>query len=218
MIKFLQVVDSTKINELNEKLANHTKQIEELEKGQLLWENVIDTLEVIIWPIALIIILYLFKKQIGSIIDRFESANVTASGLAVKLSQGAKKIGEGSSSTLAIGDDEMIAKSGEDMFSQSSEDIKPERSQAETPYQGLIELQDAINYKLQRIAKEKGITTTSNSNFALTSDLAKRGTLDKHTASKLKTLIELNTLGLNSPEITHEQVTQMKRLFNNISF
>ena len=112
----------------------------------------------------------------------------------------------------------MIAKSGEDMFSQSSEDIKPERSQAETPYQGLIELQDAINYKLQRIAKEKGITTTSNSNFALTSDLAKRGTLDKHTASKLKTLIELNTLGLNSPEITHEQVTQMKRLFNNISF
>lgn len=218
MIKFLQVVDSTKINELNEKLANHTKQIEELEKGQLLWKNVIDTLEVIIWPIALIIILYLFKKQIGSIIDRFESANVTASGLAVKLSQGAKKIGEGSSSTLAIGDDEMIAKSGEDMFSQSSEDIKPERSQAETPYQGLIELQDAINYKLQRIAKEKGITTTSNSNFALTSDLAKRGTLDKHTASKLKTLIELNTLGLNSPEITHEQVTQMKRLFNNISF
>ena len=227
MIKLQQIADSTKIKEIAKKVDELTKTVEGINEGQLFWQNLIKTLEVIIWPIAIILILYLFKKQIGSIFDRFESANVSASGFAVKLKQGAIKIGEGSSSTLALGDDgEMIAKSGanmipedgDEMIPESSDNIKPLRSQAETPYQGMMELQDAINYKLQRIATEKGITTTGFSNFSLTSDLAKRGLLDKHTASKLKTLIELNTLGLNSPEITHEQVTQMKRLFNNISF
>ena len=182
------------------------------------FDQIINLLDVIVWPIALIVCLYLFKKQIGSIIDRFESANVSASGLAFKLREGTKKIGEGSSSALARTDGGMIAKSGEDMFSQSSGNFEPEVSQAESPYQGLMELQDAINYKLQSIATENGITSASFSNFALTNDLAKRGLLDKNTSSKLKTLIELNTLGLNSPDVTHEQVTQMKRLFNNISF
>jgi len=228
MITLQQIADSTKtkIKDIKEKVDELTKTVEGIDEGQLFWQNLIDTLEVIIWPIALIIILYLFKKQIGSIFDRFESANVSASGFAVKLKQGAIKIGEGSSSTLAIGDGAMIAKSGEDMIAkdgddmipESSDSYKPLRSQAETPYQGLMELQDAINLKLKRITTQNGISTTNFSNFALTSDLAKRRILDKHTASKLKTLIELNTLGLNSPEITHDQVTQMIRLFNNISF
>ncbi len=124
MIKLQQIADSTKIKEIAKKVDELTKTVEGLNEGQLFWQNLIKTLEVIIWPIAIILILYLFKKQIGSIFDRFESANVSASGFAVKLKQGAIKIGEGSSSTLALGDDgEMIAKSGARLINNKAIDI-----------------------------------------------------------------------------------------------
>ena len=113
----------------------------------------------------------------------------------------------------------IIPKDGSSIIPKSS-DITPSpvRNHAESPYQGLIELQDAILEKLTNAAKEKGYTTTSSSNFDLVNDLVENKLIDKHTADKLKTLIELNTMSLNSPNISHEQVTQMKKLFNNISF
>jgi hypothetical protein len=81
----------------------------------------------------------------------------------------------------------------------------------------LIELQDAIQDKLKQKAAQEGVTLNAASNFALVNDLADQNIIDSHSASKIKALIELNTMGLNSPETTHEQVSQMKKLFNNIS-
>lgn len=226
MIKFLQVADSTKILELTKKLETLTKQVGNLENEQDFWKNLIKTLDVIVWPLALIICLYLFKKQIGSIIDRFESANVSASGLAFKLQQTTKLIGTGSSDIISKSNEKIIPKGGGSIIPKdggsiipkSGENIIPKRNHAESPYQMLIELQDAIREKLIQKATQKGVTLNSSSNFALVNDLADQNIIDSHTASKLKALIELNTMGLNSPETTHEQVTQMKKLFNNISF
>ena len=233
MIKFLHEVDSLitpelvkKIKDLSETVTELSEKVVELEKGQSFWENIIGTLNAIAWPIALIICLYLFKKQIGSIIDRFESADVSASGIAFKLQNATKLIGTGSTDILSkdgagiIPKDGsgIIPKDGSGIIPKSSETITPKRSHAESPYQMLIELQDAINDKLTNKAIQKGITTKGSSNFALTNDLADHNIIDSHTATKLKVLIELNTMGLNSPETTHEEVTQMKKLFNNISF
>jgi hypothetical protein len=225
MIKFLQVADSTKIKDLTDKLDTLTNQIKELEKGQSFWENLIATLDAVIWPIALIICLYLFKKQIGSIIDRFESADVSATGIAFKLKNATKLIGEGSTdiisksgSTIIPKDgSSIIPKDGSTIIPKSSESITPKKSHADSPYQMLIELQDAINHELNYLANKNGITISGSSNFALTNNLADRNIIDSHTAKKLKVLIELNTMGLNSPEVTHLEVTQMKKLFNNIS-
>jgi len=232
MIKFLQTVGSSevidslkKIDTLTKKIDTLTKKIEVLESQSFL-DNLIKTLDIIIWPIALIICLYLFKKQIGSIIDRFESADVSASGIAFKLQNATKLIGTGSTDILSkdgsgiIPKDGagIIPKDGSGIIPKSSETITPKRSHAESPYQMLIELQDAINEKLTNKATQKGITAKGSSNFALTNDLADHNIIDSHTATKLKVLIELNTMGLNSPETTHEEVTQMKKLFNNISF
>ena len=112
----------------------------------------------------------------------------------------------------------IIPKSGETIIPKSGEEIVPKRSYAESPYQELIELQDAINQKLKDIATQNGISSTGYSNFALTSDLEDHNIIESHTSKKLKTLIELNTIGLNSSKATHNQVSQMKKLFNNISF
>lgn len=227
MINFQQVADSSKVIELTEKIEVLTKQIVELEKGQSTWENLISILEAAIWPITVIVCLYLFKKQIASIINRFESANVSATGVSFQLRKAAELIGEGSSALLPKSGSSIIPKDGSSIIPKDGSSIIPKsgdiapssvRNHAESPYQGLIELQDAIREKLTNTAKEKGYTTTSSSNFDLVSDLLANKLIDKHTAHKLKTLIEINTMSLNSPNISHEQVTQMKKLFNNISF
>ncbi|MFK2820777.1 hypothetical protein U0L90_11670 [Flavobacteriaceae sp. LMIT009] len=235
MINLQQVADSSKVKELTKEIEVLTKQIVELEKGQSTWENLISILEAAIWPITVIVCLYLFKKQIASIINRFESANVSATGVSFKLQKAAELIGEGSTALLPKSGSSIIPKDGSSIIPKDgssiipkdgssiipkSSDITPSpvRNHAESPYQGLIELQDAILEKLTNAAKEKGYTTTSSSNFDLVNDLVENKLIDKHTAHKLKTLIELNTMSLNSPNISHEQVTQMKKLFNNISF
>lgn len=224
---FLQVSDSLqKIEEIVKKAEDIIKKADEIAKEPTLMEHIVGVLDIIIWPVTLIVSLYLFKKQIGRVIDRFESADVSPTGVAIKLKNATKLIGDGSSAILPKSGGTIIAKDGGTISpkdesrstAKSEENVTQNRSHAESPYQELMELQDAINQKLTRIATQKGIQSTGGySNFALTSDLANRDVLDKHASSKLKALIELNTLGLNSPEITHEQVTQMKRLFNNIS-
>ena len=186
-------------------------------------DKIINLLDVVIWPVAVVVSLILFKNNISKVLNSLGSIKAGAQGLEInfieeKLEEATKMIGIGSSGITAKDSGSIIPKSSGNIIPKSSENIIPRSSQAESPYQGLMELQDSINYKLTQITTQKGIAVTGTSNFAITTNLANQDAISKQTASKLKTLIELNTLGLNSPKTTHEQVTQMKKLFNNISF
>jgi len=185
-------------------------------------DQIIKLLDVIIWPIIVLSGLLLFRKNIGKIISSLGSIKANAQGFEMnfieeKLQEATKLIGIGSSDIIAKDGESIIPKDGESIIPKGS-NITPKRSHAESPYQELLELQDIINQKLKNIATQNGITTTSSSNFALTSDLADNKIINSHTAHKLKMLIELNNMALNSPKISHNQVTQIKKLFNNISF
>jgi len=185
-------------------------------------EQIINLLDVIIWPIAMILGLYMFKKHIGKIISSLGSIKAGAQGFEMnfiedKLQEATKLIGIGSSGIHAKEGGGINPKDGGGINPKSSGGITPKKSHAETPYQELLELQDSISQKLKSIASQNGITTTASSNFALTSELDDRNIIKGDLSSQLKTLIELNTLALNSPKITFEQVSQMKILFKNLS-
>jgi len=185
-------------------------------------EQIINLLDVIIWPIAMILGLYMFKKHIGKIISSLGSIKAGAQGFEMnfiedKLQEATKLIGIGSSGIHAKEGGGINPKDGGGINPKSSGGITPKKSHAETPYQELLELQDSISQKLKSIASQNGITTTASSNFALTSELVDRNIIKGDLSSQLKTLIELNTLALNSQKITFEQVSQMKILFKNLS-
>ncbi|WP_411894335.1 hypothetical protein [Winogradskyella sp. A2] len=236
MINIRHVKDS--LDTTITKLVNDTDalaaRVEAIEQSQDFWENLNKTLEVIIWPIAVILMLYLFKKQIASIINRFESANITPTGLAFKLQQHTELIGTGSSDVLSKDGGDINPKDGGGINPKEGGGINPKSdsginpkttdnfnskpSIAESPYQMLIELEDAISYKLTSKANSNGINVQGKSNYSLVNSLYSNKIIDSYTAKKLRAVIELNTMGLNSPETTHEQATQMKKLFNNINF
>ena len=200
-------------------------------------EQVINLLDVVIWPLTVLIGLLFFRKHIGKILSSLGSIKAGAQGFEMnfiedKLQDATKLIGIGSSGIISKDGSSIIPKDGSSIIPKDGSSIIPKdgssiipkdskvipnRTQATSPYQELIELEDAIALKLKKIAEQNGFATSTTSNFALTSDLADNGIIDNHLAQKLKVLIELNTMGLNSPKITHEQVTQMKKLFNNIA-
>jgi len=230
MINFLQAIDSSKVEEIGKKADDLAKKVEQIKEGQAFWKNLIDTLDVIIWPLALILTLFLFRVQIKNMMDRFKSLKVTKDGaeftLDNELDNFAKEAGMAKSDNLLIGVGQPISKSGGDIIPKGSGDIipksdkkiSPKKSHAESPYQELLELKEAINQKLNSIANQNGINTSTSSNFAITSILAEQDMISSDAAHKLKKLIELNNIGLNTPTITHDQVSKMKRIFNNISF
>ncbi|TJY32158.1 hypothetical protein [Pontimicrobium aquaticum] len=185
-------------------------------------DQIINLLDVIIWPIAMIVGLYMFKKHIGKVINSLGSIKAGAQGFEMnfiedKLQEATKLIGIGSAGIHAKDGGGINPKDGGGINPKNGEGITPKRSHAETPYQELLVLQDSINQKLKSITSENGITTTASSNFALTSELVDRNIIKRDLSSQLKTLIELNNLALNSPKITFEQVSQMKTLFKNLS-
>ena len=229
------------------KVTNELKKTEEALNDSTVFQDIINLLDVIIWPIALIIALYMFKEHIGRIIKSLGSIKAGASGFELnfiedKLEEATKLIGMGSPEVIAkdgggiipkdgggiipkdgggiIPKDGggIIPKDGSDITPKSGNTVVPQQSQANSPYQELIELQDAISVKLKSLASQNGMNSIHSSNFALTNDLANRNIINSYTAQKLKMLIELNTMGLNSPKTSHDQVSQMKRLFNNINF
>ncbi|WOD43823.1 hypothetical protein [Hwangdonia lutea] len=184
-------------------------------------QEIINLLDVIIWPLTVLLGLLFFRKHIGKVISSLGSIKAGAQGFEMnfiedKLKEATKLIGIDSTGITAKDGSSIIPKDGGSIIPKDSK-ITPKKSHAETPYQALLELQDTINQKLKNIAAQKGITTNSASNFALTTHLAEHNIINNQTARQLKTLIELNNMGLNSPKITYNQVIQMKTLFNNIS-
>lgn len=185
-------------------------------------QEIIHLIDVIIWPVTVLVGLLFFRKHIGKIISSLGSIKAGAQGFEMnfiedKLQEATKLIGIGSAGINAKDGGGINPKDGGGINPKDGSGITPKRSHAETPYQELLELQDSINLKLKSIASENGITTTASSNFALTAELVDRNIIKGDLSSQLKTLIELNTLALNSPKITFEQVSQMKTLFKNLS-
>lgn len=203
------------------------------------FEQVIDLLDVLIWPLTVFFCLLLFKNQIAKIIGSLGSIKAGTDGIELnfieeKLQEATKLIGIGPDGITAKGGGSIKPKGSGSIKPKGGSSIKPKsgtqiipndvdksnvsRSHAETPYQELLALQDILNQELNKLANNHGLNLSGTSNFALTNDLANHDIIDSQTASQLKTLIELINYGLRSSSITYDHTIQMKKLYNNISF
>jgi hypothetical protein len=219
-------------------LQTLTETAKELANDPTVFQQVINLLEIIIWPITLLIGLLFFKDQIAKVINSVGSIKAGASGFEMsfineKLQEATKKIGIGSDGIKAKAGGSINPKSGGSINPKSGGSINPKSGEtikpnivektipktkyADTPYQELLELQDTIYHELKYIANNNNISITSTSNFTLTNSLLEYEVISSSEANKLKMLIELINIGLNSPQITYDQVIQMRKLYNNIN-
>ncbi len=194
-------------------------------------DQLIKLIEVIIWPLTVIGALFLYRKNFKNILSRVGNLKIGPNGLEMTLLE---KTLEEAKSLIPFKNPMLIENDGKVILSKDGSKIipnieggsTPETSQpntqyhtnhADTPHLELLELQEAINQKLKGKLVNNGITNTGSSNFSLTSDLENHKVINNQTSTQLKKLIELMNIGLNTPQITYDQVIQMKKLFANIS-
>jgi hypothetical protein len=230
MIPLQQATDSlNKMEELIKNAQAAVNQAQAIANEPKILVQIIALLDIIIWPLTLIASLFLFKNHIGRIINSLGSIKAGPTGLELnfiedKLQEATKLIGIGSSSIIPKDGGAIRPKDGGSIRPKDGGSIKRKSDNAiiskikyaETPYQELLELQDLIHQKLKNITLQNEITVSGSSSYALTNDLLENEIINMSVASKLKTLLELTSIGLNSPNITYDQVIQMRKLFNNI--
>ena len=195
------------------------------------FDQLIKLIEVIIWPLTVIGALFLYRKNFKNILSRVGNFKIGPNGLEMTLLE---KTLEEAKTLIPFKNPLLKEKKGQVLLSKSGSkitpnldgDTTPKASQAEARYQTnnadtplleLLELQEAINQKLKSVLDKNGVTNTGSSTFSLTNDLENHNIISNQTSNQLKKLIELMNIGINTPQISFDQVIQMKKLFANIS-
>ena len=165
-------------------------------------EHIIHLLEVIIWPLTVIVGLLFFKKHIGKVIGSLGSIKAGADGIEMNFIdeklEAAKKL---------IGTNGVEAKSGGTIITKDS--------RATTPYQELLEIRDALTNKIRDKARENNIPTDNLSSLAISEELVKNNIITRQSGRHFSTLLDLTNIGTHS--ITQQQVNQIKALYNHLS-
>lgn len=180
-----------------------SKETEQFMEKQTL-EQIINLLDVIVWPLTVLIGLLFFRKHIGKVIGSLVSIKAGAQGFEInfieeQLQEATKQIG--------IGSFESQSKSGGG--------INIKGSQAETPYEQLLEVRDALNNKIISKATKENIPTEDVTALALCDELLEINIISRQNARNFNTLLKLTNIAGGSA-ITQIQVNQIKALYNNL--
>jgi len=165
-------------------------------------EHIIHLLEVIIWPLTVIVGLLFFKKHIGKIIGSLGSIKAGAQGIEMNFID--EKLKE---ATKLIGTNGVEAKSGGTIITKGSHAV--------TPYQELLEIRDALTNKIRDKARENNIPTDNLSSLALADKLVENNIITRQSGRHFSMLMDLTNIGTHS--ITQLQVNQIKALYNHLS-
>jgi hypothetical protein len=174
-------------------------------------QHIISIIEIIIWPLTLIIILILFKNNITGIFDRVGSFEASATGLSMTFQE---KIEE----TKKLVPIDPLASISDGTKSKSSVKIPVGRKKSmkgETPYQSLLAIRDDLNNQIIRKAQQHNLSTKNLSNIEISDKLKAMGGLTIQKAKAFQALIELTNSA--DPSITHDQVNQVYQLFQNLN-
>ena len=166
------------------------------------WEQVTALIQVLVWPITLVVCLALFRRYLADVISRVGSFKAGSSGLEMTFQNKLESI------------QALPALKPAEGISKSAGQIQIQGGGLGTPYEQLLELRDVLNNKLTNKAKELNIPSTNITSLALSDKLKEVGGLTIQQAKAFNALIDLTNTA--SPEITQSQVNQVRNLVNNL--
>jgi len=157
---------------------------------------IVDLLDILAWPITIMLILFGFRRYVAGVINRMSSFSANASGLKLtfsdQLAQAKSKI-----NTLQRG---KTAKSGTTL---------------NTPYQQSRTLGYQFQDKIRDLAKNNGIDAEQQSISQLSNQLKERGIL---TLEKAEMIQVVNDVFASADEqLTTKQLGEMKELVNLVN-
>lgn len=168
------------------------------------FEVLVSLIDAVVWPVTLLIILILFRKNFGEAIQRLGSLKADKTGISLTFQS---KLDKAKGLFKGIG-----AKS----ISKSSELGVNTSSSFGSPKEQLLGIHNDIETRLKNIAKENNIDVTSNNAHQVCNTFKEIGVFDLQKAELTKTLLDLTA----SPDamISQQQVDEVKSLYQAIAF
>lgn len=164
-------------------------------------QHFIDLLEILIWPLTLLCIILLFKKNFQNVFNRLASIDASTSGISMTFKELAKEAHELAEDVVPLA----IAKSGIK--------IGPSRNQDyQSPREIVRAVQSDIESLVRQMAKDKGMPTENSSLNDITQRLEDTGAID----SKHRKLIDriCRLIAISDQNVTAAQAKQINDLRN----
>jgi len=158
----------------------------------------------IVWPIAVIVALILFRKHLANVINRLGSVEAGPAGVSISFD---KQIEE--TEQLLLSKSGIISKSG----------VQPKLSnitvrQNNSPYQELLNIREALHNQIIVKAQQFKISTENKSSLELCDALLELNEITPQNAQYFMALIDLTSSG--GTDINQQQLNKVKQLHKNM--
>lgn len=195
------------LTETNEDVKKTTSQsIENPEAEMVTSENFDDLLGHIIWPLTILIIFLLFKRNLSEVFKRLGSIEASTTGLSLGFIDKEIEAVE----AYQESESQVKRKSGVLLKSGSSAQNK-----VKSPHYQLLTIRAGLRDLIVAKAEENDIAVEGKSSLELRDDLIDKGRLTPRNAHVFTSLVNLTSTA--GPEITKEQVKKINQLFKNLS-
>lgn len=160
----------------------------------------------IIWPVTVLIIFLMFRKQITKKMEKLNSIDASSTGISMTFERELDKAIE-----------ELVEEEQPKLVSKSGVKIggSPKFQKAENPVAALLALRDKMNQKIVKKSESVGITTSGKSSSQLLDALEAQNEITSAEHQRWSRLIDL-THAIDQ-NISMGQVNKVKLLFNTYS-
>ena len=169
------------------------------------WKELTGLIQVIIWPITVLVGLLFFRKHLGSVISSLGTIKAGASGLEMTFQNKLDSVKD------MIG----LPENASGGTSKSSGKLNMNTNSSGSPYQQLMELRDVLNSKIVNRAKELNLSTDNSSSLALIDELNRVGGITFKKMNEFKALIDLTNSA--DQNLNQNQLNQIKNLVLNLN-
>ena len=187
-----------------EKATSQNTEIPEAE--MVTSENFDNLLGHIIWPLTILIIFLIFRKNLSQVFNRLGSIEASATGVSLGFID--KEI-------EAV---EAYQESESQLMSKSAVSINsgtPSKTKINSPHYQLLTIRSGLRDVIVKKAEENDVDIEGKSSLELRDDLIDKGKLSPRNAHVFTSLINLTSTA--GPDISKEQVSRINKLYKNLS-
>ncbi|MCW5519390.1 hypothetical protein J1N09_06045 [Aureitalea sp. L0-47] len=166
------------------------------------FEMLVRLIEILIWPVTVLIIVLLFRSKIKGVIHRVGSFKASSSGVEMTFApqlDAAKK---------------MFKQLRPDSVSKSVTTLESSERPSGTPYEQLLQIKFELEQSLTELAQEASISITGKSSLQLCAELEKSGVINHENGQLMRSL--LTVIDAANAGITQAQVDEINTMYKAI--
>lgn len=162
-------------------------------------ELLIKLVEVTIWPLTLLLILFLFKKNFADAFNRLGAIKADSTGLSLTFEK-----------ALETTKSKFQMNKPEEMF-KSNSIIQNEDSTSTPPYKQLMDVKESLETAIIELATEEGMETLGKNSNLLINDLKNKGVLNNQKSELIQALLHL--IQMARMDISQTQINEIKKMY-----